>query len=322
MKKTYRRFKLFLPIIAGLVVFTTLIGIFMFAFNYLDSNPHGIHFSNVSPILFFVFLAITIGFSIYFVLSNKHIYITRTKNDSGFFKFSSLFAILAVITLSCYDLWALLQYGQGLDMARIFKVLRLIASIPAIVYLVLNALPKRINRQNVVIPELPKKICSIAAILWSAFGLLAIFTYSNPQQFVFFKVMVIIYYILLTLYFLFDAKNSFISPNAKLNIVSAIILFIVSFAFTVSALFGIIIGKIDMISDIGRLHVGISEFELVCALALGLYGFAKACEYATTLKYVIETESVSQYKQHKKPIKKQAGVDEQTCESNNSDENK
>lgn len=312
MKKTYRRFKLFLPIIAGLTVFTTLLGVFMFAFNYLETNPNGIHFGTVAPILFIAFLVITVGFSVYFVFSNKHIFITRTKNDSGFFKFASVFAILAVIALSIYDFWALLQYGTVLDTARLFKVFRLITVIPFLGFLVIQALPKRINRQNITVPDILVKICAVCAILWSAFGLLAIFTFNNPLQFPYFKVMVIIYYVLLTAYFLLDAKNNHISPNAKLNVVSGILLFVVSFAFAISTLFGEIIGKIvDM-----RL-VGISEFELVCALALGIYGFSKASEYASTLKYVIETETVSQYKHKKKSQESKDTKTEKPKDENN-----
>ena len=293
MKHTLKLFRLFLPIILGLTLLSVLLGIFMLAFNYTEEQ--GIYFKAAAPILFLAFVAISIGVSIFFICKVDHVYISKTRQDCAFFKFASVFALLVVLTLTIYDLSIFLQVPV-LDTARIFKVLRLIASIPMIGYLFISVFPKKILRRKIEIPSGLKITCGIGAIVWSLLGLLAVWFYQSNGQ-TYFKVTHIVFYILLTLYFLFECKNQFIKPCSKLLITSSLILFVTSTCFSLSTIFGIVIGKVQSMSNIG-----ISEFELVTSLAFAIYALSKVYAYRTTLKYVIDTH-ITHYVSKKKDKK-------------------
>jgi hypothetical protein len=280
MKQSYKLFKLFLPIILGITALATLLGIFMLAFNYTDEQ--GIYFKAAAPLLFFAFILIAIGISIFFVCSLEHVYVSKTKHDCPFFQFASVFVLLVVFALAIYDLSTFLQY-QTLDTARVFKILRLIASIPFIGHLLISVFPKRIRRQKIEFPRWLVTVCSIGAIIWSLFGLLAVWFYES-QGYTYFKVTHILFYTLMTLYFLFDAKTLLIKPSSKLLILTSLTLFITSVSFALSTIFGIVIGKV-----VSMQPIGISEFELICSFAFALYALSKVFAYKSTLKYVIDT---------------------------------
>ncbi|MBQ7760979.1 MAG: hypothetical protein IJ400_02880 [Clostridia bacterium] len=293
MKQTHKLFKLFLPIIIGFTLLATLLGIFMLAFNYTDEQ--GIYFKAAAPLLFFAFILITIGLSIFFVCKVDHVYIVKTKHDCPFFQFASVFAFLVIFALTIYDLATFLQY-QTLDTARVFKILRLIASVPFLGHLLLSVFPKRIRRQKIEIPKWLRVVCSISAIVWCLFGLLAVWFYES-QGYTYFKVTHIVFYTLMTLYFLFDAKNQLIKPCSKLLILSSLFLFITSASFALSTIFGIVIGKV-----VSMQPIGISEFELICSFAFSLYALSKVFAYMTTLKFAIDTSTTHYFakRKHKK----------------------
>ncbi|MBQ4585771.1 MAG: hypothetical protein IJA82_06150 [Clostridia bacterium] len=280
MKQTHKLFKLFLPIIIGFTLLSTLLGIFMLAFNYTDEQ--GIYFKAAAPILFFAFVLISIGISIFFVFKIDHVYISKTKHDCPFFQFGSVLVFLVVFALTIYDLATFLQY-QTLDTARIFKILRLIVAVPFLGHLILSVFPKRFRRQKIEIPRWLRLVCSVSAVVWCLFGLLAVWFYES-QGYTYFKVTHIVFYVLMTLFFLLEAKNMFVKPCSKLLILSSLMLFVTSIAFALSTIFGIVIGKV-----VSMQLIGISEFELICSFAFALYALSKVFAYKTTLKYVIDT---------------------------------
>ncbi len=295
MKQTHKLFRLFLPIIIGFTLLATLLGIFMLAFNYTDEQ--GIYFKAAAPLLFFAFVLISIGISIFFVCKIEHVYVVKTKHDCPFFQFASVFAFLIIFALTIYDLATFLQY-PALDTARVFKILRLIVSIPFLTHLLMSVFPKRIRRQKIEFPHWLKTVCSISAVIWCLFGLLAVWFYES-QGYTYFKVTHIVFYVLMTLYFLLDAKNLLIKPSSKLFILTSLFLFITSISFALSTIFGIVIGKV-----VSMQPIGISEFELICSFAFALYALSKVFAYKTTLKYAIDTNTTHYFakKRHRKKI--------------------
>ena len=281
MKQTHKLFKVFLPIIMGFTALATLLGVFMLAFNY-NSAEQVIYFRAAAPILFFAFVIISIGISVFFVCSMEHVYVSKTKHDCPFFQFASVLVFLVVLTLTIYDLSTFLKYS-GLDAARMFKILRLIVAVPFLGHLLINVFPKRIHRQKIEFPGLIKIICSISSVIWCLFGLLAVWFYES-NGLTYFKVTHVVFYTLMTLFFLLEAKNQLIKPSSRYLILSALFLFVTSFAFSLSTLFGIVIGTV-----VSMQPIGISEFELICSFAFSLYALSKVFAYKTTLKYVIDT---------------------------------
>ena len=294
MKKTYKLFRLFLPLITSVSVLGAIIGIFMFIFNYrYDPVGHvyGIRFNQAAPILMFALIGIALILSVVMLVKMKHTYITKMRRDSNVLKFASALAFVVIFILTVYDLYVLLASNATLSVAKTFKVLRIIAAIPFLAYFVINVIPKRMFKRRIFIPETIVNICAIGAIAWALFGLLAIWFYEGVG-YSYFKIVHIIFYVLFTFFILCEIKTQLIKANVKLHMFSALLLFVVSFVLTTSTVVA------SFLTDVAGNPI--SNFELVTAIALSIYALSKVFAYMYTLRISMNTGSgTSKHKHHR-----------------------
>lgn len=286
MKRTYKLFRLFLPIILALTVVSSIVGVFIFTLTF---NPtSGINFLQAAPIVTLLLIGISVVVSFCFVFKIKHTYVTKYRKDSNVLKFSSVFAFVVVFALTVFDFYVLINSGTVVNPAKVFKVLRIIAAIPFLIYIVIYALPKRMFRQKVVIPNSLQSIASIGTITWALFSILAIWFFESPAH-IFFKVEHTLFYALFTLYIVTEIKAQLVKPSVKLHIITALLLFTIAFPFAIA----IIIGNINDISV-----TRISLFEYLAAIALPIYALSKVYAYQYTIKFVMDTERTSTRTHH------------------------
>lgn len=287
MKQTYKLFRLFLPIIVAVVIIASIIGIFMFTFNYRYDPlyPVGIRFTQAAPILMFALMGIALCLSVVMLIKVKHTHITKMRRDSSVLKFASALAFVVIFILTIYDLYVLLASNAALTPAKIFKVLRILAAIPFLGYLVINVVPKRMFKRRIYIPEAIVNICAIGAVTWALFGLLAIWFYEGGG-YIYFKIIHTLFYALYTFFIVCEIKAQLIKPSVKLHIFSALLLFTISFVLATSTVVA------SFMMDMGSGN-RISNFELVTSIALCIYALSKVFAYQYTLKILMNTGSSS-----------------------------
>lgn len=286
MKRTYKLFKLFLPIILALTAISSIVGVFIFTLTFNPSS--GINFLQAAPIITLLLIAISVIVSICFVFKIKHTHVTKIRRDSNILKFSSVLAFVVVFALTIFDFYVLLYSGTVVNPAKVFKVLRIIAAIPFLIYIIINALPKRMFRQKIVVPNTLQYIASIGAIVWALFSILAIWFFES-SAYIFFKVEHTLFYALFTLFIVTEVKAQLIKPSVKLHIITALLLFTIAFPFA----FAIVIGNINDIAI-----TKISLFEYLTAMALSIYAISKVYAYQYTIKFVMDTERTSSAHSH------------------------
>ena len=286
MEKTYSAFKKFIPIILVLSLLSIIFGVFTLL-HYYDKYTISIQFSNVIPIFAIIFTVLTVVAYIILAVKTPTLHVKRLKRDSGFSKFASALAAAFVTALFLFDFIRFVSPSTALMTT---KIIRLPVSIPFIAYFVLELIPSKIKRKKISIPSWVPVLCSLCAIAWCVIGALSTYFWSGLPITNFFKISHILYYILGALFFLADFAFNHFGKGHRLYIISAFSFFAIVAIFTGSTTVGTLAGWLQ--------DMTISQFELVTAIALGIFALSKMIAVPYTIKYVLKREGRNSHRSH------------------------
>ena len=279
MEKTYKLFKKNLPIMITLSVIGLIFGLFTLLY-YYEPKPPSIDFKNVIPIFTAIFLVASVVFAIAFTAKIKKLHVVKLKRSSGFSKFAALFAASLISALFLYEF---IKFVITPSTLPTFKIIRLIVSVPAIAYLIVGLIPKKIKRKRIEIPTWVRPTTSVCMLAWCILGLLAVYFWNGLPTTNIFKLLHMAYYVLATLFIVAEIDFEFFSKNHRFYIITSALLFIWTFVAIGPIMFAKFFGKIP--------GVTISEFEIFAAVALGTYALSKLIAMQQTLQYVMKKES-------------------------------
>ena len=287
MEKIYNLFRKYLPIVLAVSSIALVFGLLSLLYYYNESTIN-IDFMNVVPIFTVILTAIAIIISIVFTSKVDKLHITKIKKSFGLCKFASLLAATLAAALFFFDFFRfVLNPGQFSSL----RIIRLLVFIPFVAYIVINVIPRKVKSRRIELPHWLKPTTAICTIVWSILGLLMIYFWQELPTTNLFKLIFLFYYIIVTLFFMFEIKFELLTPVVKGYVITALLLFVYTFA---------IIGPLMIAKFLGRLtEVTISEFEIFLAVALGIYAFAKLVAMQQTMRFVMKNSGTSTKHHHR-----------------------
>lgn len=304
MKKVYDFFRKFywLFLIGGFI--NIIFGTVAFALDYKNQQ---FVFPAVCSILFVVFLAASLSFAIFFAHKTKHLHITKIrKQSSNFLKLSTWLALAAITLLFIAETVKLVSKSYISDPSDFTpaRIARYILCLPLIAYFLINALPSKIKKTKIVIPNVIKYILSVCSILWCLSGLLSAYFYEKLAETNMAKNWQIIIYLALTFFFLFEAKFEHLKPSNFAYVLSAFTSFLLVMSFSVTIIISSSLGFIPIYIDAGQnVYECFSAVENLVVFLLGLYAFARMHAVYRTMKHVMDNDEKGSFssKFNKKP---------------------
>ena len=294
MNKVYNLFKKYLPIISGLAVVSALFGLLTLIY-YYNKDTVSISFANVIPICTVIFFILAVAFVIVFVSKVDNIYISKIKKSYGFCHFAAALSAALAAALFLFDFF---RFVQTPTTSSALRILRLVAFVPFILYLVLGMVPKRFRKKTIHISIKIKYVAAIGAIVWAVLGLLMIYFWEGLPMTNIFKITHLFFYVLLLLFLAFEIKFELITPTPRLYLLFSLLLFVYSTALTGSVMLAKFFGFIE--------EVTISEFEIFLAFALGIYALSKMVAIPKTIKLVKEKSRSRRHHHHHRHKNEQA----------------
>ena len=286
MDKTYNLFKKFLPLIIGVAFVGFAFSLLTLLYYYNDSTV-SVNFKNVMPILTIFVVIGAIALAVYFSLQVKDLHISKIKKNFAFSKFASSLTAALGAALFFFDFF---RFVQTPTTSSPLRILRMLVFIPFIAHFILGMLPSKFKRKKLSLPKWLKPLTSICAIAWSIFGLLMIYFWAGLPTTNMFRLIHTFYYILLIVFFMFEAKFELFTPMPRAFVMSSTLLFVYSFILTGSITLAKVLGGIP--------GVKISDFELFLTFSIGIYALSRMIAVQQTLKYVMNKNSGSRHRHH------------------------
>ena len=289
MKKTYDLFRKYILIILILAFIGVIFGT-LSLIHYYNDNTMSISFIQPIPIFAITFFALTVCAYVILAVKTPSLHVKRLKRDSGFSKFASALAAALVAALFLFDFVRFISPGTSLMTT---KIVRLPVSVPFIIYFVIELIPSKIKRKKISIPSWLPPLCSFCAVAWCIVGLLSIYFWSGVGSLPttnFFKITHMLYYLVAAIFFLADFSFSHLGKGHRLYVLSAFTLFTITAIFTGSTTIAKFAGLLT--------HMNISQFELVTAIAIGIFALSKMLAVPFTIKYVMKREGSSGHSHH------------------------
>ena len=276
MKETFKLFKKYLPLVFIFSTLGLLSGLLALVSNYSEETI-SVDILNVIPVMTLLIMAVAIAFSVTLTAKVDKIYIKRVKKDSGFSKFAAALVAALGSALFFFDFF---RFVNNPSQFSALRILRLLVFIPFVAYMVVTLIPKKIHRRKIVLPEWVSPLTSIATLVWCILGLMTIYFYDLLPTTNQFKLIFLIYYVLVTVFFLFEVKFELLKPSHRAYILSSLVLFVFSYTLSGAIMFAKFLGRLS--------NVSISEFEIFLSFAIGLYAFSRMVAVQHTLKFEIE----------------------------------
>ena len=263
MKKTNKIFNIFLFASLILTLFALVFTTLSICLTYKESVSN-IQVSSPFSILFIVFLALALALPIAQAIVIKDYKITRAK-DTIFLKLAAIITVAALGTLSFYDfISAIKGISSSPSIFETWRFIRILASIPFIISLVLNSFKKQIKINSFI-----RYTVSLFSTAWILFSLLSIYFHKgSPPIPEYFRIMLSFNYIFGALFFLYDFKWNDFESSTRIYVALTTLFTTFSFVFATSAL----IGNFAVFSE---KTTSISVFEVILCLTFGIYGLAK-----------------------------------------------
>ncbi len=297
MNKIYNLFKKYLPVIAGLSVVTTLLGLLTLIY-YYNKDTVSINFANVIPICTAIFFLLAIAFVIGFIAQVNNIYISKIKKSFGFCHFAAALSAALAAALFFFDFF---RFVQTPTTSSPLRILRLVAFVPFILYLILGMVPRSFHKRVIHISIKIKYVAAIGAIVWSILGLLMIYFWDGLPITNIFKIVHLFFYVLLLLFLAFEIKFEILTPMPRFYVLFSLLLFVYTTSLTGAVMLAKFFGFVE--------EVAISEFEIFLAFALGIYAFSKMIAIPRTIKIVKEKSHSCRHHHHHKHSNAKANDD-------------
>ena len=229
-----------------------------------------------------------------FVVGFKDLKITRTRRDLIFGRVASMLLLIGTFAYTLTDM-VYMTSGEF----EVWRFFRALVAIFVIIFGLLDFLPSKTKVSTTV-----KNFVNGCVPVYTALSILAL--YFNPTYVPeYFKILYIMAYSTLTLFFLYDFKWRLVKTNAKAyTAISAM-----TFAFTTTVSLASIIGFICKNDYFTQSKITVSLFEMIFVLILGIYALSKVIAIKKTVEYVIvETHKRNEEKKRKEE-KRQAEED-------------
>ncbi len=231
---------------------------------------------------------------ILFVIAFKDLKITRTKRDLPFGKIASALVLLATFAYTISDM-IFMTGGEF----QIWRFLRALVSIFVLIFAVIEILPSKTK-----ISQFVKNFVDGCVPVYTALSILAL--YFNPTYVPeYFKILYVIAYSILTLFFLYDFKWRLVPTNAKAYTAISTMAFTLPVIISLSSVVGFIIKG----GDFSQARITVSVFEMMFVCALGIYALSKVFAVKVTVEYVVKASKERLEAKARKEQKRQAEED-------------
>lgn len=272
------------------------------------SHAHGnIDMTSAFAVFFVTTLLIALILPILFIIAFKDLKITRTKRDLLFGKIASAFIALTLLAHTISDM-AYMTSGSF----QVLRFFRSLVAIGVIVFAVIEILPSRTK-----VSSLLKNVANGCVPIYTALSILTL--YFNPTYIPeYFKILYIIAYSALTLFFVYDFKWRLVKTNAKAYTA------ISSMAFTLPVIISLtsVVGFIIKNESFTQQKITVSFFEMIFVCALSFYALSKVFAVKATVKYIIEASQKRLEAKAQKEKQKQAEKDAMLAALNSANDNK
>ena len=274
MKRTNKLFKLFIP----LLLFCTLLAIVFSSLAlcltfYEDTG--NINMKSPLAIFFVIFILIALALPAVFAILFSDLKITRTKRDLPIIKLAASILLVSLIAFEVYDMIFMGKIGF-----EIWRFFRLLISFLLLIHLVFSILPSKTN-----IAPFAKHCANASMPIFSILSILAIYFYGGaipiPE---YFKILFVMAYSFIALFFLYDFKWKIMKTNPKSYVAIASMAFVFSSTVSTTSLIAII-AKPDLFP---QSKLVISVFEMVLLLAFSFVCLAKVIAVKKTVAHVIK----------------------------------
>jgi hypothetical protein len=293
MKKTNELFKLLVPVMLAATAFAVVFASLALCLTY--SPDHGnIDMKSAFAIFFVTTVLIALVAPIFFVIAFKELKITRTKRDLPFGKTASL---LVALSLFAYSIADMIYMTSGVFQA--WRFFRAVVSIFVIIFAVIEFLPSKTK-----IAPFVKNFINGCVPVYTALSILAL--YFNPKYVPeYFKILYVIAYATLTLFFLYDFKWRLVPTNAKAYTAISTMAFTLPVIISLASIAGFIFRN----GDFTQAKITVSIFEMIFVLTLGIYALSKVLAVKKTVEYVVVETEKRRIKKEQKEKQRQAEED-------------
>lgn len=270
MKKTHSLLKKFLPFVALGLCLIFVLGTISFSSEY-NEKTYSLAYPSVFVCLLLFFMAATLGLCIYVSASAKNVGISRIRKSSGYMRFASALAAgIFAVGFVC----EIAKFASAPSSFGGLRLIKTFLNLPVCAYFVISTLPKEINRKRVIIPQSVRIVLSICTVLWGIAGIFYVYflkgLYTSEPS----RIFEVLIYVLIAVFFLFEAEFELVTPKYRAYIFSALALCIPVCAFSLPMLF-IPYKRLDVM-------------EYFYAIALAIYAFCRIVSLASTMRFVIE----------------------------------
>lgn len=284
MKKTNELFKILIPVMLVATVIAAVFSALALCLTY--SVDHGnIDMKSAYAVFFVTTFLIALVAPILIVIMFKDLKITRTRRDLLFGKIASTLLLILLFTYTLTDI--IYMTASTFQVWRFFRAL---IAILVMVFAVIEILPSKTK-----ISPFIKNVANGCVPIYTVLSILAL--YFNPYHVPeYFKILYIIAYSILTLFFLYDFKWRLVPTNAKAYTAISTMAFTLPVIISLSS----IAGYIARSKDFSQARITVSIFEMIFVCALGIYALSKVLAVKKTVEYVVVE---SQKRLEKKALK-------------------
>lgn len=245
-------------------------------------------------VFFVTTILIALVLPILFVIGFKDLKITRTKRDLPFGRVASALFLLSLFAFTITDM--IFMTSGSFQAWRFFRAL---IAIFVAIFAVFEFLPSKTK-----VSTFAKNFVNGCVPIYTALSILAI--YFNPTYVPeFFKILFVIAYAILTLFFLYDFKWRLVKTNAKAYTAISTM----AFTFPVVISLASIIGFICKSDEFSQSQITISIFEMIFVCALGIYALSKVFAIKATVEYIIKASKERQEAKARKAKQRQEEED-------------
>lgn len=274
MKRTNKLFKLFIP----LLLLCTLIAIVFSSLALCTTfyeDTGNINMKSPLAIFFVIFILVALAVPVVFAILFTDLKITRTKRDLPIIKLAASILLVSLVAFEVYDMIFMGKIGF-----EIWRFFRLLISFLLLVHLIFSILPARAN----IVPF--AKYCANASMpIFCILSILAIYFYGGATPIPeYFKILTVMAYSFLTLFFLYDFKWKIMTTNPRAYLAIASMAFVFSTTVAITSLIGVI-ARGDIFP---QSKVVISVFEMVLLFAFSFVCLAKVFAVKKTVSHVVK----------------------------------
>lgn len=257
--------KMLCPVIAVALAFICIFGIITFSVSF-DSETATLNSKSPLTVIFTILIVLAfVGITALAIILRRSE--TQEINKKAKFVYISS-AVAAAFMLSSFisDVVCI----AGLDKAySSIGIMRTVLSVAVCIYFAQEAL---IGFKGIMLPTIVRQLLSASTMLWALLGIFDVYFTTNKALLstsVFFNALIIAY-VVLSLFFVFDAEREFTKLKFSVLLASSLIAALVSAALFGSVTVCVIIGTVPVS------HIGISFCGYLSGLGIGVFALSRA----------------------------------------------